>query len=180
VKWQVRTTQSQHHRHFSRLHYAYPSRDQCQGAAAQRWLRAGFRLHHHPNGQTTSFQYDDYNRKTRETYPDTGWKSWSYNDTYNSGAYRTTVTTERSVTGTDRATVTEYRDGLGRVLRTETEPALQGLRGSSVRALQLHGQARVSAYRPARRSTDGEYDGLGRIRKVIPPDGTASSAHRVR
>jgi RHS repeat-associated protein len=133
-----------------------------------------------PNSQTTSYQYDAYNRPTLVTSPNGGWTSWTYNDTYFNGAYRTWVKTEKAITATDKTTAVEYRDGLGRPLRAESwEPGTSKVYVDRQYALCACTGKTTKVSMPYRSGdtvvwTESQYDGIGRIKKVIPPDGTAS------
>jgi RHS repeat-associated protein len=131
-----------------------------------------------PNNQTSYFFYDQYNRLTRKEEPDGSWRSITYEDAYAAGEYRTRVTTETSVDIGKSAITRQYFDGLGRLLRTENgEPGGGWVRvDQQFAACNCSGKvARTSMpYRPGDeiRWTETRYDGLGRVKKVIPPDGT--------
>ena len=133
------------------------------------------------NDQTMTFSYDTYNRLVEEEYPDGGWKTYTYNDTYFTGAFRTYLETEQSIDATNSAVSTQYFDGIGRPIRAEVEQAS----GPSVMVDQVYAQCTCSG--KAKKVsmpyfsgdtvywTETQYDGLGRVKKVIPPDGSASS-----
>ncbi len=133
------------------------------------------------NNQTTSFQYETYNRLSRVDRPNGGWETREYVDNYFIGPLRTYVRTRKSVdSGGGVSEEVSYQDGLGRLLKTKI------VEGSEVAsyvdreyaACSCTGKtAKVSMpYRDGNPVwTQTQYDGLGRIRKVIPPDGSSAS-----
>ncbi len=137
-----------------------------------------------PNGQTVSFQYETLNRISREDYPDGGWKTYSYTDVFNGGAggkFRSYVGIRTSVDASLFSQVFQYRDGLGRLLRTsdvEPDGTLVNLDREYASCSCMGKMARVSLpYRGGQTPawTETRFDGLGRVKLVIPPDGTATS-----
>ncbi|RPJ59181.1 MAG: hypothetical protein EHM23_15030, partial [Acidobacteria bacterium] len=133
------------------------------------------------NNQTTSFQYDAYNRLSRVDRPDGGWETRSYVDNYFSGPYRTYTVTRKSVSAGTSSEEWNFYDGLGRVLKTQTlgSPGQYDTVDREYAACSCSGKtSRVSMpYRAGNPVywTQTQYDGLGRIRKVIPPDGSPTS-----
>lgn len=119
----------------------------------------------------TTFTYDSLNRPTHVGYPDGG--HWDYS--YANSPYRVT-----SIQGIEDATSTTLTrlftfDGLGRVIKTEitTDP-----QGSTAVDTTYDSAGRVKTVSNPYRNGDtiyktaNEYDGLGRLTKTIPPDGT--------
>ncbi len=133
------------------------------------------------NSRTTTFTYDTYNRLVQTDLPDGGQTTQSYDDTYNVGQYRVKTETTRKIDAVNSVTKKEYYDGLGRLLRTEVEQD----DGSSVFVDRQY-ELCTCAGKVARVSTPyktGEpvywseryYDGLGRVTKLVPPDGSSLS-----
>ena len=127
------------------------------------------------NGQVTSFNYDVMDRQTSLTRPDTTVFSTSYDDT--SASPGRTLTSP--VTSTTSRVVTTTSNGLGKPTRTTVTDA--GATVYSKVDTQYDALERVSQvslpYTGASPSywTQKQYDPLGRLLKVIPADGSASS-----
>ena len=133
------------------------------------------------NSRTTTFTYDTYNRLVQTDLPDGGRTTQAYDDTYNVGQYRVKTETTQKIDSVNSVTKKEYYDGLGRLLRTEVEQD----DGSSVFVDRQY-ELCTCAGKVARVSTPyktGEpvywseryYDGLGRVTKLVPPDGSSLS-----
>jgi YD repeat-containing protein len=134
------------------------------------------------NNQTTSFQYDPYNRVSRVDQPNGAWATREYDDDYFTGQLRTYVRMRKSVdSGGGASEEVNYYDGLGRVLKTEIKegPSAASFVERQYAACACTGKtAKVSMPYHSGDTvywTETQYDGLGRIHKVIPPDGSSSS-----
>ncbi len=134
-----------------------------------------------PNGQSSTFTYDIYNRLIQKNTPGGGQENYAYYDQYNTGIYRLKSEKTGKITSTDSATQTMYFDGIGRLVRTELEQDVGGpvIIDRQYELCTCSGKvARESMpYRSGEPVlwTEKRYDGLGRVLKVIPPDGSASS-----
>ncbi len=124
-----------------------------------------------PNGQTTTYSYDNFWRLVGTGYPDGGQTTVTYTDS--EGAF--SVATSRLVSGAlGSHTVTQYLDGLGRVINSvdtqacsEVETAYDGLgRVYSVSNPYCSTSSGVTKY---------AYDALSRPTSISYPD-TASAS----
>jgi RHS repeat-associated protein len=125
-----------------------------------------------PNGHWTHFVYDNMFRPTVVNYPDGGQESASYTTT------STTIT--KKINSTTNAVTATIFDALGRPKQTQltSDPA-----GTVFTETTYDGAGRVATvtnpHRAGSNPTDGtttyQYDALGRVTKLIPPDGTTSS-----
>jgi RHS repeat-associated protein len=136
-----------------------------------------------PNGETTSYQYDDMIRTTQISYPDRGLTTFTYFPVFQGGAY--VYIAEKMDTSGDSRDITEWVDGVGRKGRVSisngetldydetTDICYNGL-----------GQVAFSAYpfqddgwsAPRSCTIAGDsftYDGLGRTTSVTHSDGSS-------
>jgi YD repeat-containing protein len=140
------------------------------------------------NNQPTRFTYDNMNRLVSVVHPNSGQVSFAFNDP----AYPPKVTTTTKINaGVNLVTETEL-DGFGRTRKTK----LFDPQGNTFTRIQYDASGRKQLeWNPTRCDPDtnpvscsGEpsfgrteyvYDGLDRITKLIPPDGTVSTNHVV-
>ncbi len=128
-----------------------------------------------PNSQTTSFSYDFADRKWQTSFPDGGQVSTTYND-----APPVSATTTTKITTNLNKVSTTVRDDLGRVSQMQLTSDPQGT-DYTVTSFDTLGRT-ITASNPYRTTSDttygittNQYDGLSRVVKVIPPDGSSTS-----
>ncbi|MFQ5926303.1 MAG: hypothetical protein ACE5MH_02590, partial [Terriglobia bacterium] len=127
-----------------------------------------------PNSQTTSFTYDLFDRPLSESRPDSGSTTHSYDDVARIVTRTVTLEATQNIT-------TEFSyDGLWRVTQSRLTSDPEGTVFVDTTYDALSRKETVS--NPYRSTTDDtygittfEYDALGRVTKVIPPDGTTTS-----
>lgn len=130
------------------------------------------------NSKTTTFTYDLMNRVLTKNLPDGGQTSMTYNDVLPvSFTSSTKITTTPSLLLLTTAMIV---DGLGRPTQLQLTSDQQGTVYTDTTYDALGRKSTVSnPYRTFSDSTYGisttNYDALGRITKVIPPDGTTSA-----
>ncbi|GAB4240677.1 MAG: hypothetical protein Kow00109_15880 [Acidobacteriota bacterium] len=138
-----------------------------------------------PNGATTTYSYDAYNRRVGESRPDGGWTQWRYYDSWNAGAYRTVEEVETAVDAGTTVVERRYFDAVGRLLRSEQEAGGVVLSRVDREYGACNCGGRVAwvsePYAPGQTPVwwERHYDGLGRLVLEVPPDGTTST-NRVR
>src|SRR6266567_7140718 len=128
-----------------------------------------------PNTQPTSFSYDFADRRTATNFPDGGQVSVSYND-----AAPVSSTTTTKITSTLNHVSTVPKDVLGRVQQSKVTSDPQGTDYADTTYDALSRASTASnPYRTNTEPTYGltttQYDALGRVSKVIPPDGNSTS-----
>jgi RHS repeat-associated protein len=129
-----------------------------------------------PNSQTTSHTYDALFRLTQSSLPDGGSTAFSYQDA--SAPFSVTVT--KTITPTLNLLAKALVDGVGRVSQAQllSDPGGNDYINSTYDAVG-HKATVSNPYRSANDPTYGittsQYDGLGRVTKLIPPDGTTST-----
>ncbi|MGH9670813.1 MAG: hypothetical protein ACRD3A_11970 [Terriglobales bacterium] len=127
------------------------------------------------NLQVTSFAYDTSFRITQKNLPNGGQVNWAYTSV---SPFKVTVTSK--ITASMNAVSEAQVDGLGRVKQTRLLSDPEGTVYGDSTYDALGRRASVSnPYRSVSETTYGltsyNYDALGRLTKVIPPDGTQSS-----
>jgi RHS repeat-associated protein len=139
-----------------------------------------------PNNQTTSFSYDSLLRPSITNFPDGGQTTLCYTDTGGATCTQAAapfkVVTTQKLTTTLNATSTQVLDSLGRTSQTQLTSDPDGVTYVDTTYDALGRQATVSnPYRtsndpgPTNGVTTSNYDALGRVTKLIPPDGTGST-----
>jgi RHS repeat-associated protein len=128
-----------------------------------------------PNLQPTTFSYDFADRKTQTNFPDGGQVGTTYSD-----APPVSATTTTKITSSLNKVSTTVKDDLGRVSQTQLTSDPQGTDYTATTYDTLGRTSTVSnPYRTTSDTTYGittnQYDGLSRVKTVIPPDGTSSS-----
>jgi RHS repeat-associated protein len=129
-----------------------------------------------PNNQIASNSFDAMGRLTQTNLPDGGQTTRSFNE----ASLPRTLSTTAKITSTLNGTATGIVDGLGRIVQPQLNSDPQGAVYADTTYDSLERKSTVSnPYRSTLESTYGlttyQYDGLGRISKVIPPDGTSSA-----
>ncbi len=129
-----------------------------------------------PNNRATSFTYDVMGRLTQTDLPDTGQALTSYSE----AAMPLSVTRTVKINASVNAVAPTDVDGLGRVTQSRLTSDPQGTVYTDTTYDALGRKKTVSnPYRSTSDPTYGittfEYDALGRVTKVIPPDGTPST-----
>jgi RHS repeat-associated protein len=139
-----------------------------------------------PNNQVTSSTYDLMDHLTQTTLPDTGQTSTCYSEVSGSACYSSSyplkVVSTQKITSTVSKTSTALLDGLARVTQTQvSDPDCStGVDKSDITYDSNERKSSVTnPYCTTSDATYGlttsNYDALGRVTKVIPPDGTSSS-----
>ncbi|PYU20278.1 MAG: hypothetical protein DMG32_22715, partial [Acidobacteria bacterium] len=128
-----------------------------------------------PNTRTISFTYDSMGRQTQANFPDTGQAT----RTFNEPTLPLSVTPSVKITSTLNLVPPVTVDGLGRVTQSQLTSDPEGTTYGDTTYDALGRKKTVSnPYRSTSDPTYGittfEYDALGRVTKVIPPDGTTS------
>ena len=130
-----------------------------------------------PNLQTTTYAYNDsLGRPTSATYPDGGQTTYSYNDTPPSP----TVTTSKLIVSGRSLTDIATMDGMGHQVGTQLTSDPEGTIYTATTYDGLgHAYTTSNPYRSTSDPTYGvttySYDALGRIKLVVPPDGTSTN-----
>ncbi|MGC1657881.1 MAG: RHS repeat-associated core domain-containing protein, partial [Candidatus Acidiferrales bacterium] len=129
------------------------------------------------NNQTTSYSYETMWRLNKETFPDGGETSYTYNDTPTPASVTTTV----KLNSSSNEVMTTILDGLGRTSQTQltSDPA-----GIDYVATAYDSLGRVYTVSNPYRSTSDPtygltkyaYDPLNRITQVTDADGSSASA----
>jgi RHS repeat-associated protein len=131
------------------------------------------------NGQTSTNTYDSLNRLSRSDYPDGSYVRYTYDLTPNN--FSTTV--YKLVAPGQESSATAYQDGIGRKYRSKiSDPAGDIFTDTQYQYDSAGTAAKVSnPYRLGETVywTETQYDALGRVSKVIPPDGS-STANRMQ
>jgi RHS repeat-associated protein len=138
-----------------------------------------------PNNQTTAFTYDLMNRPLVTAFPDGGQATLAYDDS------ALTVTSTTRITSALNLVTTASFDGLGRAHASLLNSDPQGTTytrtdydsvGRTWKAwnptrcnLNVEPPPTSCAGEPTFGLTENKYDGMSRVTKVIPPDGTISS-----
>ncbi|HXE90757.1 MAG TPA: hypothetical protein VNK82_07325, partial [Terriglobales bacterium] len=127
------------------------------------------------NNQTMTFVYDNMFRQTQENRPDSGQTTWAYT---NSAPFKVTATAK--ITSTMNLVSEAEVDGLGRVKQTRLTSDPEGTVYVDTTYDNVGRKKTVSnPYRSTGESTYGiteyQYDALGRVTKVIPPDGSPTA-----
>lgn len=128
------------------------------------------------NNQTTTYQYaDSLARSTKVIFPDTGNVTYSYND----APPTPSVTAVRTITATQSQTTTNAMDGLGQIVQTQGSDTpgtdLTDITFDATNNVWKRSNAHRSTASPTDGTTTFVYDSLGRVTKMIPPDGTTTS-----
>lgn len=150
------------------LHETTSTYNSCSGTAATTT---------DPNLRTTNFTvYDEMGRLRQTDLPANGQVLTSYAE----AAMPLSVTRTVKITGTMNAVAPTDVDGLGRVIQTRLTSDPQGTVRTDVTYDALGRKKTVSTpYRSTSDPTYGittfEYDALGRVTKVIPPDGSGTA-----
>ena len=139
-----------------------------------------------PNNQVTTLSYDLMDRVIQATLPDTGQTSTCFSEVSTGSCYSTSyplqIVATQKITSSTSKTSTTVLDGLARVSQTQvTDPdCSNGVTKADITYDAAEHKSAVS--NPYCTTTDAtygvttyQYDGLDRITKVIPPDGTSSS-----
>jgi RHS repeat-associated protein len=139
-----------------------------------------------PNNRTTSYTYDTLSRPDLITAPDSGWVNFDYTD---SAPFKVTITaqidatknlvTEGEVDGVGRLRFTRLTsDPLGTVY-TRTDYDALGRKQFEWNPTRCNITVGTPPGSCSGESTYGktetQYDALGRVSKLIPPDGTGTS-----
>ena len=137
------------------------------------------------NGHTTSYTFDALNRLTQITYPTGGGTTTlCYTDTGGTGCTQSappyTVVKTLQITGSLNKITSTVVDGLGRISHTQLNSDPDGVTYADITYDAVGRKATESnPYRSTSDSTYGitsyQYDGIGRLTKTIPPDGTVSA-----
>lgn len=139
------------------------------------------------NNLTTSWQYDSWGRKTRETRPDNTATTWAYRQCVDSCSITTTTAVNVVITqnwsGTSQTTVPSetFNDARGREVMTRS----WGFDGSAIVAEKLYNaQGYVASIgRPRFQATSTAVwthylrDALGRVDQIQHPNSTGSGYH---
>jgi YD repeat-containing protein len=125
----------------------------------------------------TTSTYDFFGRVLSTNFPDGGQTTSSYNDTP-----PVTVATTTKITGSLNTVATTIQDGLARITETQLNSDPDGATYVDTTYDAFGRKATVSnPYRtsndpgPTNGITTSNYDVLGRVTKLIPPDGTTST-----
>jgi RHS repeat-associated protein len=128
------------------------------------------------NGQTSTNTYDSLNRLLRTDYPDGSYVRYTYDLTPNN--FSTTV--YKLIAPGQESSATSYQDGIAREYRTrKSDPAGDIFVDTQFSVCDCQGKkAKVS--NPYRTGdpiywTETQYDSLGRVTQIIPPDGLIST-----
>jgi len=138
--------------------------------------------HTDQNGQETDYTYDGMRRLANASFPDGGSVTYSYNDAVsypNSPYFDFTKAITSSTNFVQRGTV----DGLGRQIQTRTTvPSSTCASGYVYMDTTYDNEGRkYTATNPSCSSSSSNpkttyyYDGLSRVSKIVPPDGSTSS-----
>ncbi|MCS6845557.1 MAG: hypothetical protein NZ528_14760 [Caldilineales bacterium] len=149
-----------------------------------------------PNGAITSYEYDQWGRVVKEIRPGDGSTSPTVRYTYTNYAgatapYRVTEERQDGSAGTGYLERYTFYDGLGRVVQTQAEAAASNqsiLVSFQYNPLGLVTKENVPYFYAAapgvyrtpdwtQSKTETTYDALGRVTKVIHPDGTTTQTH---
>jgi RHS repeat-associated protein len=129
------------------------------------------------NNQTTTNTFDSVDRLTRVDLPDGSYTRYAYDLTPNN--FSTTV--YNLVAPGQETSATSYRDGIGRVYRARmSDPGGDIFTDTQYQFDSQGANARTSnPYRSGETIywTETQYDALGRVAKVIPPDGSSTTNH---
>src|SRR6266704_2520778 len=125
------------------------------------------------NNQLSTFSYDLIRRPAQENFPDGGQTTVTYNSP-------TSITTTTKINSSQNIVGTLLLDGLGRTKQSQLNSDPQGIDYTDTVYDALGRVASVSnPYRTTGDATYGvtsyQYDTLGRVTKVIPPDGSSSA-----
>jgi RHS repeat-associated protein len=165
------------------FHYAYPTvvtNPENHTVTTDYWPNTGLvKTVTDANSKTRTNTYDNaLNRLTRVDFPDGGYKRFTYDLTLNN--FSTTVF--QAITATQESSTTTYLDGIGREKQKKTTDPGGDIYVDTVYSIcDCSGKvAKVSnPYRLGETVywSERRYDALGRLTKVIPPDGTATTNH---
>jgi len=134
-----------------------------------------------PNQKTTSATYDLMGRITQTSFADGGLTSGCFSDISGATCYSAStpvsVTHTQKVTGVLNKVDTVILDGLGRVTQTQLNSDPDGVTYVDTAYNKVDKICSVSnPHRSPAAATDGisqyQYDALGRITQLVPPDGT--------
>lgn len=137
-----------------------------------------------PNNQVATSSYDLMDRLTQTSLPDGGQTSTCFSEvsgtSCSSSSYPIKIVSTQKITTTLSKASTTVLDGLSRVAQTQLNSDPDGVTYVDTTYDGAEQKSTVSnPYRSTNETTYGittyQYDGLGRVTKVIPPDGSASS-----
>lgn len=141
-----------------------------------------------PNNQTTTFSYDLMDRLTQTNLPDTGQTSSCFSEvsgtSCSTGAYPLQVQTTQLISSGLNKVSTAVLDGLARVSETQlnSDPDCTASGGTKVDTTYDGAEHTFTVSNPYCTTSDTtygittyQYDGMGRVTKVIPPDGSSTS-----
>lgn len=131
------------------------------------------------NSQTSTNTYDSLNRLSRSDYPDGSYVRFTYDLTPNNFS----TTAFKLIATGQESSATSYQDGIGRKYRSKiSDPAGDIFTDTQYQYDSVGTAAKVSnPYRTGETVywTETQYDALGRVSQVIPPDGS-STANRLQ
>lgn len=127
-----------------------------------------------PNGQTTSFTYDNMWRLASVTYPDGGSSVISHQET----SFPNTATLTKKITSSQNYVTKDVFDGVGRVSQSQVSPGTQTIFTDFTYDADGRKSTVSNPYYTTSDSTYGvttyQYDGLSRTTLVTPPGGSGS------
>jgi RHS repeat-associated protein len=134
-----------------------------------------------PNGKSTTYSYDSFDRPLQTSFPDGGSKRFCYSDDPNGACYNASSlfsTETDAIVGSTNLVQTTLYDGLGRVWETQlnSDP-----NGTVYKDTQFDGDGRAYMVSNPYRTSDSVYwttklfDGVGRSAGTIDQDGSSTS-----
>lgn len=134
-----------------------------------------------PNLKQTIYAYDSFDRPSRITFPDKGFKNYCYSDDINGACYKSTLLfmgETDAINSSGNLDTTTLYDGLGRVAQTQINSDPYGTISTLT---EYDGDGRVLKVSNPHRSGDTIYwttqlyDGIGRSAGVLNQDGSSTS-----
>ncbi|MBI2679290.1 MAG: RHS repeat protein, partial [Candidatus Koribacter versatilis] len=129
-----------------------------------------------PNSQTTTFQYDSADRTTSVTRPNGSAVTTSYDDA--AGSPTVTQTTPIDATPKNSVSISTF-NGLGWLTKQQLKDnggtVISTIDRSYDAAGRLTSVTNPYVSTPTGNNTTYSYDGMGRLSKTIPPDGSSGS-----